>query len=386
MKITDKRLVTFLTGTRADFGKMLPLIRKISTYDNIDVEIIATGMHLLDYYGNTIKEIYRENVASVFPIFNQNSTSLEKMDIVLANTIIQLSHYLNERKPDLLIVHGDRVEALAGSIAGSLNNILVGHIEGGEVSGTIDDSMRHAISKMAHIHFVANIEAKNRLLQMGENEDSIFVIGSPEVDMMLSPDLPTLDMAKQRYSISFDEYAIFIYHPVTTERDRLGEYTSNIVKALSQTGHNYIVIKPNNDVGSEVVNDHLSDFIKKPQVLLFPSIRFSYYLSLLRGAKYIIGNSSSGVREAGVFGIPCINIGSRQANRVKSKMIYNVQENTEEIIETIDNLPSKTKPHHAFGDGMAAENMASLIESGKLWSIPLQKVFVDRQISTARAT
>lgn len=381
MKKVEKRLVAFLTGTRADFGKMLPLIRKISSYEDIEVEIVATGMHLLEYYGSTIKEIYKENVAKVFPIFNQNSTSLEKMDIVLANTIVQLSHYLNERRPDLVFVHGDRVEALAGSIAGSLNNILVGHIEGGEVSGTIDDSMRHAISKMAHIHFVANSEAQNRLLQMGEQEDSIFVIGSPEVDMMLSPNLPTLEAAKQRYGIPFDEYAIFTYHPVTTELDRSGEYISNVINALSQTGHNYVIIKPNNDVGSEVVNDHLSELLKSPRVMMFPSIRFNYYLSLLKGAKYIIGNSSSGVREAAVFGVPCVNIGSRQNNRVKSEAIFNVRENTEEIVAIIDKLPSKTEPSHTFGDGMAADRMASLIEGGKLWSISIQKSFVDRQIT-----
>ena len=139
------------------------------------------------------------------------------MDITVANTIIPLSHYINERDPDLIVIHGDRVETLAGAIAGSLNNVAVAHVEGGEISGTIDESIRHAVSKMAHYHFVSNENSKKRLLQMGEEEDRIFVIGSPEVDIMEGGNLPTIEAALSRYSVPFNSYGLVIYHPVTTD-------------------------------------------------------------------------------------------------------------------------------------------------------------------------
>ena len=202
--MTERRQITFLTGTRADFGKLLPLIRKVVQTPSFDTEIVATGMHLLTSYGYTLDEIRRSGVERVFPIFNQDSSTSEKMDIVLANTIIQLSHYLNERRPDLFVIHGDRVETLAGAIAGALNNVLVAHVEGGEISGTVDEALRHAITKLCHVHFVANEDARRRMLQLGEIRESVFVIGSPEVDVMRSETLPDVMEAKAHYDIDFE--------------------------------------------------------------------------------------------------------------------------------------------------------------------------------------
>jgi UDP-N-acetylglucosamine 2-epimerase (hydrolysing) len=199
----------YLTGTRADFGKLKPLITE--SKKRYDVSIFATGMHMLDKYGMTCHEISKAGF-EYYPYINQDGNT--PMDMVLKNTIEGLSYYLKEHPTDLLIIHGDRVEALAGACVGALNNVLVAHIEGGEVSGTIDESIRHAVSKLSHIHFVANNEAKKRLEQMGET--NIFVIGSPDIDIMLG-ELPTLEEVKEKYDITFSEYAICIYHPVTTE-------------------------------------------------------------------------------------------------------------------------------------------------------------------------
>jgi UDP-N-acetylglucosamine 2-epimerase (hydrolysing) len=372
-----KKRITFLTGTRADFGKLLPLIREIKTSRQYQVEVVATGMHLLADYGYTINEIQKSGIRQIFPIFNQDSSSSEKMDIVLANTITQLSHYLNERQPDMIVVHGDRVEALAGAIAGALNNIPVTHIEGGEVSGTIDESIRHAITKMAHIHLVSNDEACRRLVQMGESKESIFIIGSPEVDIMLSGDLPNLDAAKKRYGVKFDEYAIFVYHPVSTELDALTDNINSVIQALDATDHNFIAIQPNNDIGSELVRPVIRRFGEGNRVKLFPSLRFEYYLRFLKDARYIIGNSSSAVREAPVFGVPCVNIGSRQNNRVNGNGIFNVDEDTDKILSTIGSLPNRVKSMQRFGKGDAASTFIKLLEDDTLWSISLQKRFVD---------
>lgn len=374
------RFVTFMTGTRADFGKLKPLIRSIYAHSGIYCEIIAVGMHLLRRYGLTINEIHKAGFERIFPLFNQESSTSAKMDLSLANTVTQLSHYLNERRPDMLVVHGDRVEALAGAISGVLNNILVAHVEGGEVSGTADESMRHAISKLAHIHFVANTVAKNRLLQLGEHEDSIFVIGSPEVDIMMGGQLPSLQEAKDHYGIEFDDYAICIYHPVTTEMDSVERGVDQLVQGLERTDQNFIVVEPNNDLGSDPVHKRLRKFAENPRVRMFPSIRFEYYLTLLKNARYIVGNSSSGVREAPVFGVPSVNIGTRQNNRAHNGAIFNVTEDADAIFTCIENLPAKVQARSEFGAGNAAGMFQDVLLSESVWSVAKQKTFVDRPL------
>jgi UDP-N-acetylglucosamine 2-epimerase (hydrolysing) len=174
-------------------------------------------MHMLSRYGSTAIEIHKAGFDNIFPYINQDASVNSQMDLVLANTIQGLGHYIRECPPDLIVVHGDRIEALAGAIVGALNNILVAHIEGGEVSGSVDELIRHAVSKSSHLHFVANDEARARLVQMGEARSSIFVIGSPDIDVMLSDSLPDLEEVKTKYEIPFAEYAIFLLHPVTTE-------------------------------------------------------------------------------------------------------------------------------------------------------------------------
>jgi len=379
--VTKKsRKIVFLSGTRADYGKLSLLIKTFDAMDNYWVEVVATGMHLLSRYGYTVNEIHKAGIRNVFPIFNQDSSTSEKMDVVLANTLIQLSHYLNERRPDLLVVHGDRVEALAGAIAGSLNGIRVAHFEGGEVSGTIDESIRHAISKMAHVHFVANHESEKRLLQMGETEESVFVVGSAEIDVMLSNTLPSIDDAKAYYDVVFSNYAILIYHPVTTELDELDEKTTQLLAALKETDDNFIIIRPNNDIGTTIVDSRIQEFAlaHSDRVRLFRSIQFEKYLSLLKHARYIIGNSSSGIREAQVFGVPCINVGSRQNNRATAEGIFNVNEDKMDILSILSALPSRVEVSTAFGYGNTIENVKDIFDGKEMWNIPIQKVFRDR--------
>ena len=229
------------------------------------------------------------------------------MDRILANTILGLSDYVAQVKPDMIVVHGDRVEALAGASVGSLNNILTVHVEGGERSGTIDELIRHAVSKLSHVHLVANHDAKARLVQMGELDSSVFIIGSPDVDLMLSPDLPSIRLVKQRYDIDFENYAIAMLHPVTTELDRLERDLAVFLKVLQKCKRNFILIYPNNDPGSEQIIRGYQN-LKSSNVRLIPSMRFEYFLSALKHAKFIIGNSSAGIREAPYYGVPAIDL------------------------------------------------------------------------------
>ena len=214
-----KKKILFLTGTRADFGKQQSLIEAAEKEGKYDVSIFITGMHMEPRYGSTVNEILKCNFKNVYSFINQRQ--YDSMETILANTVHGLGDYIYTLKPDMIVVHGDRIEALAGAIVGALNNLLVVHIEGGEVSGTIDESIRHSVSKLAHIHLVANKEAKGRLIQMGEKETNIFTIGSPDIDLMTSSTLPSLKSVKKDFDIPFGRYAIFIYHPVTSSLHNL---------------------------------------------------------------------------------------------------------------------------------------------------------------------
>jgi len=373
----NKRIL-FITGTRADFGKLKPLMKSVKDSKSFTCNIFVTGMHLLKRYGETHDEIRKSGFDNLYLYINQIvNTENDQMDIILGKTIDGLGHYLREFETDLIIVHGDRVEALAGAVVGALNNIPVCHIEGGEISGTVDELIRHAITKLSHIHFVANDSAKKRLLQMGESEKSVFIIGSPEVDIMLSNDLPNIDDVKKRYDILYDNYSIFIYHPITTELSDLRDKIKIVLNALKKSSQKYIVIYPNNDSGSNIIMDELNIYKKDKDFKFFPSLRFEYYITLMKNSRFMIGNSSAGVREAPVYGVPSINIGSRQNNRSMDPSIINVNENELEIIDAINNIPDRFTPSLNFGKGKSAELFMKTISTKLFWKIPNQKQFKD---------
>lgn len=369
--------ILFLTGTRADFGKIKSLISILENNSNFEVFVFVTGMHLQKEYGYTLLEIERCNFKNIHTF--ENHTHETTMDLTLAKTIQGLSEYVKKCKPALIVIHGDRVEALAGAIVGSLNNILVAHIEGGEVSGTIDELIRHSTSKMSHIHFVSNELAKNRLMQMGEISESIFTIGSPDLDIMFSNDLPDLETVKKYYEINFDQFAIVMFHPVTTEVNEMQNHTRNFVKSLENDNHNYIVIYPNNDLGSQFIIDEYQKLKQNSRFRVFPSLRFEYFLTLLKNAKFIIGNSSAGIREAPYYGIPIINIGSRQQNRAVNADIITIDYSLVEIskaINVINNHKIKTS-NTDFGKGNSAELFLKSLENSDIWKINHQKQFRD---------
>ena len=369
--------ILFLTGTRADFGKIKSLISILESNSNFEVFVFVTGMHLQKEYGYTLLEIERCNFKNIHTF--ENHTHETTMDLTLAKTIEGLSSYVKNCNPDLIVIHGDRVESLAGAIVGSLNNILVAHIEGGEVSGTIDELIRHSTSKMSHIHFVSNKLAKNRLMQMGEISESIFTIGSPDLDIMFSDNLPDLETVKKYYNINFDEFAIVMFHPVTTEINEMQNYTRNFVKSLENDNHNYLVIYPNNDLGSQFIIDEYQKLKQNSRFRVFPSLRFEYFLTLLKNAKFIIGNSSAGIREAPYYGIPIINIGSRQQNRAVHSDILNVDYSENEIsnaLKTIDQHQIK-KFEDDFGSGNSAELFLESLNNNDIWQLNHQKQFRD---------
>jgi UDP-N-acetylglucosamine 2-epimerase (hydrolysing) len=371
------RRMLFVTGTRADFGKLKPLIREVAARTDFSYQIFATGMHMLARYGSTINEIYRSGLEYIYPYVNQDASVNTQMDLVVANTVQGLGHFVREFPPDLIVVHGDRVETLAGAIVGALSNRLVAHIEGGEVSGTVDELIRHAVTKLSHVHFVATEDARARLLQMGEADESVFVIGSPDIDVMLSDSLPALDEVRDRYAIPFTDYGILLYHPVTTEMAGFRERVGHVVAALERSGRNFVVLYPNNDTGADVIFDAIRGLEGKPRYRILPSMRFEYFLTLLKHSAVLLGNSSSGVREAPVYGVPSINVGTRQLNRFRYASIVDVAEDEAAILGALAHLPKAVPPSFHFGRGDSARLFMAALQNGAVWHTPRQKQFRD---------
>lgn len=373
----SKKIIVFLTGTRADFGKIKSLIKITQESELFDVHIFVTGMHMIEKYGKTIIEIEKSGFKNIYPFINHDD--IDHMDRNLSKTIDGFSHYIAEIKPDLIVVHGDRIEAMAGAIVGSLNNILVTHIEGGEVSGTIDELIRHSISKLSHIHLTSNNEANRRLIQMGEDSNCVFNIGSPDLDVMNSKDLPSLEFVKDYYGIDFEKFAIVMLHPVTTETNKLKAQVKIFVDSLIESNQNYIIIYPNNDMGSDIILQEYERLLDSKKFKIYPSLRFEYFLVLLKNAQFMIGNSSAGVREAPYYNIPAINIGNRQNNRVKSNTIVSIDFIKEDIVHSIQNALTigKLEKDVDFGDGNSDKKFYELLQQKSFWNISNQKQFKD---------
>lgn len=374
----EVKKIIFITGTRADYGKIKPLIKVMEQNSDFEVFVYVTGMHLLDYFGCTFREVQKDGYKNIYIAYGSLPT--DNMSYNLGNAITYFYGYVQGIKPDMIIVHGDRIDALAATIVGALENILVAHVEGGEISGTIDDSIRHAISKFAHLHFVSNDEAKKRLLQLGEKDNSIFVIGSPDIDVMLSNDLPSLDIVKKHYDIDFDEYAIMMYHPVTTEHNLLYNNIKEVVDAIIESRKNYIIVYPNNDTGSDLILHEYERLKGNDRVRIYPSLRFEYFLVLLKNATFMIGNSSAGVRESSIYALPAIDIGSRQQGRYDLKHIKNILHSDEykkDILAAIDKVGQHKWSAKVFGDGRSAEYFMNILSDSRIWGTHMQKQFVD---------
>ena len=371
-----KKKILFVTCTRADYGKLKSLIINIQKNNNFISRVFVSGMHNMKRYGSTYEEIVKDKINGIYRYSNLIKNM--RMDEILTSTMKGFSSFLIKYNPDLVIVHGDRIEPLACALSSLLNNFLVAHIEGGEVSGTVDEMLRHSISKISHLHLVSNKTARKRLIQMGENKRYIFEVGSPDVDLILNKNLPKIEPTKKRYNIRFNDFGISIIHPVTTNIKNLKKESEVFFSALIKTNLNYIIIFPNNDLGSEIILKEIHKLKNNNKFRIFPSIRFEYYLTLLKNSKFIIGNSSSGIMGAPYYGVTTINIGTRQSNRLKTKLIKNISFNEKEIIKTINQIKNrKIIKRKFFGEGNSAKKIEKLLLSNKIWNISKQKNFID---------
>jgi UDP-N-acetylglucosamine 2-epimerase (hydrolysing) len=369
------RHLLFLTGTRADFGKLEPLAAAARDAGH-RVTFFVTGMHMLDRYGLTVNEVRRMRGVGVEEFVNQAEG--DPQDLVLARTVTGFSAYVTAEKPDLIILHGDRIEALAGALVAATNYIRSAHVEGGEVSGTIDEVFRHCNTKLCTHHFVSSKGAGRRVRALGEPTETIHTIGSPELDFHARPSGVTLGEVRAHYDIGFDDYGIAVFHPVTSEQDTIAAQAADLFAALESSGRNFVVIAPNNDPGSRQIFAVL-DRLPKTRFRVLPSMRFAHFSELMKNAACMVGNSSAGVREAPFLGLPSLDIGTRQTNRAEAPSVIACEASDRAVI--LDFLQSHwarpAEQHHGFGKGTAAERFVEVLARPDFWLQGLQKAFRD---------
>lgn len=368
------RRLLFVTGTRADFGKLVPLAQACGT-NRFNVTFFITGMHMMKKYGETRREVRGHVEFDFYEFVNQREG--DSLELILAKTVLGLSDYLQEARPDLVVIHGDRIEALAASIVCATLGIRSAHIEGGELSGSIDESMRHCNSKLCSSHFVSSEAAARILIAIGEHRSNIYCIGSPELDVHAEPSGVSIKEVKNYYNIKFNDYGIVMFHPVTSERDSMRAQARSLFDALMTSQKSFVVIMPNNDPGTEHIFAAIES-LPKHRFRIIPSMRFLYFSELMRHASAMIGNSSAGVREAPFLGVPSLNIGSRQNSRARSPSITDCSAfDYDAIAEFLSRSWGKKFPRDfSFGTGNAATSFAQILNESEFWVQPLQKSFV----------
>lgn len=365
----------FITGTRADYGKVEPLARAAHEA-GFRIAFFITGMHMMKHYGETRLEVRKFKGASFFEYVNQRHG--DTLECILSKTVTGLSDFLYEHRPDLVVVHGDRIEALAASLVCATMQIRSSHIEGGETSGTIDESIRHCNTKLCTTHFVSSETAKARVVSLGESPDRIFAIGSPELDTHALPSGVSLEEVKSYYQIPFNEYGIAIFHPVVSETDTIEAQAKSLFKALSETKKCFVVISPNNDPGTEKIFA-VQQQLPRDRFRLIPSMRFRYFSELMKNSAVLVGNSSAGVREAPFVGVPSLDIGSRQTRRALSNYVgTSTAFEHEKIVNWVQTSWMKRNSRcDAFGNGSTAMSFVNTISNPSFWTHSLQKSFFE---------
>ncbi|MBS82235.1 MAG: UDP-N-acetylglucosamine 2-epimerase (hydrolyzing) [Variovorax sp.] len=373
-----RRKILFVTGTRADYGKLEPLALEAKAAE-FDVTFFVTGMHMMAKYGLTKAEVHHGNRFNVVEFINQRDG--DPQDTILAKTVMGFSDLLQEMKPDLVVLHGDRVEALACALVCAMNYVPCAHVEGGEVSGTIDEIFRHCNTKLSTIHLVSSEAARQRVLRLGETPESIEVLGSPELDIHGRPSGVSLSEVLARYEIVSSDYGICVFHPVTSEVASMGVQARALYESLIDSGRYFVVILPNNDPGSEKITREIEK-LPKDKFRVLPSMRFHYFSELMKNAQVMIGNSSAGVREAPFMGIPSLDLGTRQSNRSFAPSVTKASCLEVEVISDFLNKEwgKRYSPSQEFGHGFAAKKFRELLLRPTFWGRPMQKYFENESI------
>lgn len=381
------RKICVITGTRAEFGLLRPLIALIAKDEELQLQLIATGMHLSPEFGYTLDEIITAGfvVDKKVECLLSSDTSVG-VSKTIALAISGFADAFEVLQPDLVVVLGDRTEILGAVIAAGMANIPIAHLHGGETTeGAYDEAIRHSITKFSHLHFTSTEAYRKRVIQLGEQPEMVFNVGAIGLDAVKK--LKLLNKEEFENSIGFKlkkRNVLITYHPVTLEKEAPIQTFENILQALdelSETG--LIFTHANSDKNGRVINKMITEYvdIHKEKAVAFKSLGQLRYLSALQFVDFVIGNSSSGILEVPAFYIPTINIGDRQKGRIYNESVINSNNSLEDIEKSItfalDKQFRKTiqQQEMLYGNGTAAEKILKVIKEHPV--IPLKKSFYD---------
>lgn len=360
--------IAIVTATRAEYSLLTPLIRKVDEDKELDLDLIVTGTHLSDKYGFTLEAILKDRftVAHEISILEEDNTPYG-ISMTVANAIKGFSDCFRDDRPDMVIVLGDRTEMLGVAIAAMNERIPIAHIHGGEVTeGAVDDSIRHALSKMSYLHFTSTEVYRKRVIQMGENPRRVFNVGALGAENILHQKLLDEKDFRKQLDIPLDiAYAVVTYHPTTLEDNTVRSQTTELCGAMeAREDVYYLITAANADAGGEEINRLLAEYVKGHRNTKFVySLGMKRYLSAMKYAAFILGNSSSGILEAPVLGVPTVNIGDRQKGRLMPESVISCKPVKDNILEAIKQaLKMKHCPTNIYGEGNASEKIIKTIK------------------------
>jgi UDP-N-acetylglucosamine 2-epimerase (non-hydrolysing)/GDP/UDP-N,N'-diacetylbacillosamine 2-epimerase (hydrolysing) len=335
-----ERKILVLTGTRAEYGLLRSSMEAMEAHDELSLSVVATGMHLSTRYGTTVEEIREDGFTIdrevLMLLEGDTGTAMAKS---LGMGTASLADAFASLDPDIVLLLGDRDEALAGALAAAHMNIPVAHIHGGDSmhGAIIDDSIRHAITKFAHIHFPASELSASRIRKLGEEPERITVCGAPGIDDILTNDFADPETVRERYDLNGEKpLIVMLQHPVTTQPEQVGQQAKQTLDVIDSFDANVVIIYPNSDAGSDRIVDEIESREFGPDVRTFRSLPRREYLGLLAGADVMVGNSSSGILEAPSFGLPAVDIGPRQEGRERGDNTISVPHDTAAITDAIE--------------------------------------------------
>lgn len=340
--MNKNRKILFVIGNRAHYARVKPIL-KFLPKDKVDYKIVVFESATLVEYGNVKDQIINySGVKKVTEIYtNVSGGNLISMTKSTGLAIMEFTTVFSNNKPDAVVVIADRYEALSAAISARYMNIPLVHVQGGEISGSIDDSIRHAITKLANIHLVTNKECAKRVEKMGENLNSIYVTGCPTLDICSSLSIKDPKLVFQGHKgvhsprfVLNDDYIIVSYHPVTTEYENSNNNFKVLLETINNLNIQTIWLYPNIDAGNEILKKQIIDFKandKKGLIRFFKHFSIEEYMVLLKNAKCIVGNSSVGIRESSYFGTPSVTIGSRQQSRMRGENVIESKMKNKEL-------------------------------------------------------
>ncbi len=382
-----KRKICVVTGTRAEYGLLYWLMKEIQKDDDLELQLIVTGMHLSPEFGLTYKTIQKEfKIDKKIEMLLSSDTSVG-INKSMGLAQISFADAYDKLKPDILVVLGDRYEIFSAVSSAMIARIPIAHLHGGETTeGAFDESIRHSITKMSHLHFTATDEYKNRVIHLGEHPSRVFNVGGMGIENIKR--LKLLSKKEFEKSINFKlnkKNILVTFHPVTLETKTASKQFQNLLKAIDTLKDtNIIFTKANSDTDGRVINQMIDDYVAKNQdkSISFTSMGQLRYLSALQFMDAVVGNSSSGLAEAPSFKIATINIGDRQKGRIKAKSVIDTKTSKKEIIKAFDKVysdefqTSLKKVKNPYGDGCASKEIITVLKNVDLKDI-LKKSFYD---------